>query len=89
VRFVEADLYEAPAAIAEPAAFDRVFVTWGAITWLPDITRWARIVAHFLKPGGSLYLAEGHPAALVFDDMTPLTGACPDTLRPISAVHRS
>lgn len=67
-RFVEADLYDAPAAIDEPAAFDRVFVTWGAINWLPDIARWARIVAHFLKPGGFLYLAEQHPAAFVFDD---------------------
>ena len=67
-RFVEADLYDAPAAIQQPGAFDRVFVTWGAINWLPDIAGWARIVAHFLKPGGALYLAEGHPAALVFDD---------------------
>ena len=67
-RFVEADLYDALAAIPEPASFDRVFVTWGAIPWLPDIAGWARIVAHFLKPGGSLYLAEGHPAALVLDD---------------------
>jgi SAM-dependent methyltransferase len=70
-RFVEADLYDAPTAIAEPGAFDLVFVTWGAIGWLPDIRRWAEIVAHFLKPGGALYLAEGHPAALVFDDEAP------------------
>jgi SAM-dependent methyltransferase len=67
-RFVEADLYDAPRAIPEPASFDRVYVTWGAICWLPDIAGWARIVAWFLKPGGSLYLAEGHPAASVFDD---------------------
>ncbi len=67
-RFVQADLYDASAAIAEPASFDRVFVTWGAIIWLPDIVRWAEIVAFFLKPGGTLYLAEGHPAAFVFDD---------------------
>ena len=70
-RFVEADLYDAPKAIAEPASFDRVYVTWGAICWLPDIAGWARIVAHFLRPGGSLYLAEGHPAALVLDDAVP------------------
>jgi SAM-dependent methyltransferase len=81
-RFVEADLYEAPAAIGEPASFDRVFVTWGALTWLPDIARWARIVAHFLKPGGSLYLAEVHPTALVFDDMTPLPGGMPGYFAP-------
>ena len=51
-RFIQADLYDAPQAIGAPAAFDRVYVTWGAINWLPDIGRWAEIVAHFLKPGG-------------------------------------
>ncbi|MFZ1425872.1 MAG: class I SAM-dependent methyltransferase [Geminicoccaceae bacterium] len=77
VRFVEADLYDAPAAIHEPAAFDLVYVTWGAINWLPDIRRWAEIVAFFLKPGGTLYLAEGHPAALVLDDLAPRHGDMP------------
>lgn len=70
-RFVEADLYDAPTAIPGAASFDRVYVTWGALGWLPDIAGWARIVAHFLRPGGSLYLAEGHPAALVLDDAAP------------------
>ncbi len=28
-RFVQADVYDAPRAIPEPAAFDRVFVPWG------------------------------------------------------------
>ena len=76
-RFVEADLYDAPAAIHEPAAFDLVYVTWGAIYWLPDIRRWAETVAFFLKPGGALYLAEGHPAALVLDDLAPRQGHMP------------
>jgi len=67
-RFVEADLHDAPRAIPEHGAFDLVFVTWGALPWLPDLAGWARIVAGFLRPGGRLYLAEGHPAALVFDD---------------------
>lgn len=67
-RFVQADLYSAREAIAEHASFDRVFVTWGAINWLPDIFGWAQIVAYFLKPGGALYLAEAHPAARVLDD---------------------
>ncbi len=66
-RFAEADLYDAPSAVGEGAAFDRVFVTWGAINWLPDIRRWAEVVAHFLRPGGALYLADSHPAAQVFD----------------------
>ena len=74
-RFVAADLYEARAAIPEPAAFDLVYVTWGAIGWLPDIDEWARIVAWFLKPGGSLYLAEAHPAAAVLDDQAGIDAA--------------
>ncbi len=81
-RFVEADLYDAPAAIPEPASFDLVYVTWGAICWLPDIAGWARVVAHFLRSGGSLYLAEGHPAALVFDDSVPLADGRPGFYLP-------
>jgi SAM-dependent methyltransferase len=68
VRFVEADLYRAMEAIPEPGSFDMVFVSWGAICWLPDIKRWAGIVAQMLRPGGTLYLAEGHPVAMVLDD---------------------
>lgn len=66
-RFIEADLYDALDALADAAPFDRVFVTWGAIGWLPDLDGWARIVAGLLRPGGALYLAEGHPFAMVFD----------------------
>jgi SAM-dependent methyltransferase len=67
-RFVECDVYDAPAAVAGPGAFDLVYVTWGALCWLPDMPAWARVVAYFLKPGGRLYLADAHPAAYVFDD---------------------
>jgi SAM-dependent methyltransferase len=81
-RFIEADLYDAPAALPEPASFDRVYVTWGAINWLPDIAGWARVVAHFLKPGGALYLAEGHPAAMVLDDARELPDGLPGFLAP-------
>jgi SAM-dependent methyltransferase len=80
--FVEADLYDAPTAIPEPGSFDLVFVTWGAINWLPDIRRWAEIVAWFLKPGAALYLVEGHPAALVLDDAAPGHGDMPGWYAP-------
>jgi SAM-dependent methyltransferase len=81
-RFVHADLYDALAAIPPPHRFDMVFVTWGAICWLPDISRWARIVAALLRPGGSLYLAEGHPAAYVFDDATRSSDGTPGLFAP-------
>lgn len=81
-RFVEADLYDAPKVIEGAGTFDRVFVTWGAICWLPDIRQWARIISHFLKPGGALFFAEGHPAALVFDDVAGGEGPVPGPFAP-------
>ncbi len=69
-RFVLSDIYEAPALVGEPpGGFDLAFATWGTIGWLPDVRAWARVAAHFLRPGGRLYFADGHPAALVFDDL--------------------
>ena len=66
-RFIEANVYDARHMLPEPESFDLVFVTWGTIIWLPDIAEWARIISWFLKPGGRLYFAEGHPAAMVFE----------------------
>lgn len=67
VRFVEAPVYDAVEVLK--ADYDMVFVTWGAINWLDDIARWARVVAALLRPGGRLYLLEGHPTMLQFDMM--------------------
>jgi SAM-dependent methyltransferase len=66
-RFIEANVYDARNVLPEPGSFDLVFTTWGTIAWLPDVADWARIIAWFLKPGGRLYFADGHPAAYVFD----------------------
>lgn len=70
-RFVQSDLYAARQAVAGPGSFDLVYTTWGTICWLPDLAEWARIIAHFLRPGGRLYFADLHPAAAVFDDAAP------------------
>lgn len=66
-RFVEANVYDALTALPAAGGFDRVFVSWGALCWLPDMVAWARIVAAFLEPGGYLALADAHPFAYVFD----------------------
>jgi SAM-dependent methyltransferase len=69
LRFVLSDVLEADAALPDEAGrHDLVFTSWGTIGWLPDIARWARVVAHFLRPGGALYFADLHPVAAVFDD---------------------
>lgn len=31
------------------------------LSWLPDLGRWAEVVASLLKPGGLVYIAEFHP----------------------------
>jgi SAM-dependent methyltransferase len=67
-RFVESNVYDAPQALGD--TYDVAYVTWGAINWLPDLDRWARVVASVLKPGGFLYLLEGHPAALMLEQKT-------------------
>jgi SAM-dependent methyltransferase len=64
--FVEGNVYDARALI--DGDFDLAYVTWGAINWLPDIARWAKVVASLLKPGGQVYLLEGHPSLLAFDE---------------------
>ena len=59
VRFVESELYAAPDAV--PEQFDLVYTGVGALIWLPDIAGWARVIAAMLKPGGRLYVRDGHP----------------------------
>lgn len=65
-RFVQGDVYDAPALLQEQ--FDIVFTSYGTIGWLPDVGRWARVVADCMKPGGTFVFAEFHPAVWMFDD---------------------
>ena len=65
-RFVASDVYDAETAAGEE--FDVVVTTFGVLAWLPDLERWARVVASCLKPGGVFYLVEYHPITFTFDD---------------------
>lgn len=67
--FVHGDFHDAPKLI--DGAFDAVFCSWGTVSWLPDIKRWAEIIAHFLKPGGWFYIADVHPTMLMMEDEDP------------------
>jgi SAM-dependent methyltransferase len=65
-RFICCELYELPQHQVPPC--DSVFSSYGTIGWLPDLYRWAAVVAHCLKPGGSFVLAEFHPVVWMYDD---------------------
>jgi SAM-dependent methyltransferase len=67
IRFVEADVYDAPAALGE-GAFDLVYTGVGALGWLPSVDRWAAVVAALLEPGGRLFIREGHPVLWALED---------------------
>lgn len=58
-RFIEAELYAAADII--PQSFDLVYTGVGAICWLPDIAGWARMMAHFCRPGGRFFIRDAHP----------------------------
>jgi 2-polyprenyl-3-methyl-5-hydroxy-6-metoxy-1,4-benzoquinol methylase len=49
-------------------SFDIVFTSYGVVGWLPDLDKWAEIIAYHLKPGGVFYMAEFHPVVWMFDD---------------------
>ena len=51
-----------------PNRYDLVFTGIGALCWLPDIDRWAGVVAALLRPGGRLFIREGHPMLWAIDE---------------------
>ncbi|WBA42433.1 class I SAM-dependent methyltransferase [Hymenobacter canadensis] len=65
-EFICADVYALPQQLHQQ--FDMVFTTYGVLGWLPDMDRWAAVVAHSLKPGGRLVLVEFHPVVWMFDN---------------------
>jgi SAM-dependent methyltransferase len=60
VVFVESEVYDV-LDLLPTGSFDLVYTGIGALCWLPDIRRWAQVVAALLRPGGRLFLREGHP----------------------------
>src|SRR5690606_26113745 len=65
-EFICCDLYDLPNHLNK--TFDIGFTSYGTITWLRDLDKWAAVVSKFLKPEGKLVFAEFHPVVLMFDD---------------------
>ncbi|MFF2346846.1 class I SAM-dependent methyltransferase [Pseudarthrobacter sp. NPDC058119] len=66
VEWVEADVLQARAAVS--GEFDVVYTSIGTITWLPDLAQWASQVAALLRPGGTFFIRDGHPALYAVDE---------------------
>ncbi len=70
IDYVCSDVYDAVDVLGAQG-FDVVYTGIGAIGWLPSIRRWADTVAGLLRPGGRLFIREGHPALWAMDDPRP------------------
>lgn len=49
------------------ATADLVYTGRGALCWLMDLNAWAQVIARLLKPGGKLYVFDGHPLDWLWD----------------------
>jgi SAM-dependent methyltransferase len=64
-QWFRADVLETPGELDGTA--DLVYTGRGALGWIQDMERWATVPARLLKPGGRLYIFEGHPISWVWD----------------------
>lgn len=47
---------------------DIVFTSYGTIGWLPDLKKWAEVIAGSLKTGGVFYMIDFHPVMWMLDN---------------------
>jgi SAM-dependent methyltransferase len=64
--FICCDIYDLPNYL--DTTFDIVFTSYGTIGWLPDLDKWANIIARYLKPDGRFIFVEFHPVVWMFDN---------------------
>jgi SAM-dependent methyltransferase len=65
--FVCANVYDAVDALGAKT-FDVVYVSLGALCWLPSVDRWAAVAAALTRPGGRLFLRDVHPLSDALSD---------------------
>lgn len=70
-EFIRSDVFDLIGKIDRK--FDIVVQTYGTIYWLRELPPWARVVAHYLKPGGTFLLIDSHPVQFIYDEEDPVT----------------
>lgn len=67
--WVQTDVLDASNAVS--GDFDVVYTSIGTICWLEDLDRWATQIVALLRPGGTFFIRDGHPALLALDEDAP------------------
>jgi len=58
-EFVRTDIYDIGDEYKD--AFDLIYITIGAMGWMPDLFKYFKVVSNILRPGGHLMIYEHHP----------------------------
>lgn len=66
IRFICSDVHTLNEVLDD--SFDLIITFDGVLGWLFDLPRWAKNVYKFLKSEGRLFVHDGHPYYLVFDE---------------------
>ncbi len=66
--FVRSDVLDLIGVIDQK--FDIVFQSYGTWLWIADLNEWAKVVAHYLKPGGIFAIVDEHPFSILFQKTT-------------------
>jgi len=74
-EFLRTDVLELPEEYF--GRFDMVYITVGALVWIPDLRGYFEVASKLLAPGGVLFIYEHHPYAGIF----PYDGEPGETLR--------
>jgi SAM-dependent methyltransferase len=75
-QFVCSDVYGFEAEAEQ--SFDIVYTSYGAVCWLPDLQRWADVIASNLAAGGTFYMVEFHPIYDLLAGYSYFTTELPD-----------
>ncbi|WP_435318340.1 class I SAM-dependent methyltransferase [Haloarchaeobius sp. TZWSO28] len=67
--------------------FDVVFTSYGVLCWLDDLDAWAETIERHLAPGGTFYIADGHPVAGMLENVSGDTAELAFPYFPGEAVH--
>ena len=65
-EFIRSDVFELIGKIDKK--FDIIFQSYGTHGWLSDLEPWAKVIAHYLKPGGVFLIVDEHPVSWLFSE---------------------
>lgn len=70
-KFIRSNVYDIEQVLKD--TFDIVYTSYGAINWLDDLDKWAKIISRFLKPNGIFYMVEFHPFIYTLNDNSEIS----------------